>query len=254
MSVLHTKFLVHWTGHDFHKPECRRETLTDDLRQEYINRLMETLDNGFYLKKDESEKETIHDAEGGWIRRNISRVCFTEVKLTQVCQHAEKYGLLGIGVDREFVLMRCGNPVFYVYNGKYSNVVANARKVLDYLEQKNGDYLKETNQDEIMPELLEFRTLLGYFKNMNEKKDAEDLEDYDELEWRITHLARLEKENLLKVQNKKEYIYRAKFEPGDAKVIIFPDEKTKRMAFNKDGFKKWICSAICLTLDDCEHF
>lgn len=57
--------------------------------------------------------------------------------------------LFGIGVDRDFVLEKYGNPVLYIKSGK-SNL---ANKVLEFLKKQN-------NADEI---LLEYRTLLAYF-------------------------------------------------------------------------------------------
>ena len=235
MTILHTKFIVHWTGRDFHVPI---NALDDNLRDKYIQRLIDTLENGFFMKVG---TEKIYDLDCEWIQASISRICFTEIKLSLAKKHAQTYGNLGIGVDRNFVLQRYGNPVFYVMNGNYSNVLVCARKVRDYLEKK----------DEVI--FREFQTLLGYFKNMNEQ-NSDELIYYDELEWRITHLNRLEEENYLTVQDRANYIYRVKISKEDIKVIIFPDEKTKTKAFKNDDFLKIIDKPICVTINDCENF
>ena len=235
MTILHTKFIVHWTGRDFHVPI---NVLDDNLRDKYIKRLIDTLENGFYMKIG---TEKIYDLECKWIQPSISRVCFTEIKLSLAKKHAQTYGNLGIGVDRDFVLKRYGNPVFYVTNGDYSNVVVCARKV--------GDYLKK--QDEAI--LLEFQTLLAYFKNMNEQ-NSDELVYYDELEWRITHLNRLDMENYLKVQDRDNHIYRIHLAKDDVKVIVFPDKRTKTKAFKNNDFLKLVDKPICVTIDDCENF
>ena len=235
MTILHTKFIVHWTGRDFHVPI---NALDDNLRDKYIERLIGTLKNGFYMKIG---TEKIYDLECKWIQSSISRVCFTEIKLSLAKKHAQTYGNLGIGVDRNFVLKRYGNPVFYVTNGDYSNVVVCARKVRDYLHKQDKSIL------------LEFQTLLAYFKNMNEQ-NSDELVYYDELEWRITHLNRLEKENALKVQDKDNHIYRINLAKDDVKVIVFPDKKTKTKAFKNDTFLKLVDKPICVTVDDCENF
>ena len=98
MTILHTEFIVHWTGRDFHTPI---NTLDDNLRDKYIQRLIDTLENGFFMKVG---TEKIYDLDGEWIQASISRICFTEIKLSLAKKHSQTYGNLGIGVDREFVL------------------------------------------------------------------------------------------------------------------------------------------------------
>ena len=238
MAILHTKFLVHWTGRDFH---CPIETLDDNIRQKYVDRLTNTLTNGFLMQKNEEKAERIYDVDGGWIQGAIARTCFTEIKLSLAKKHAQTYGSLGIGVDREYVISRYGNPVFYVMNGDHSNIGVCARKVRDYLEQ---------NSNEI---LAEFNTLLGYFKKTAEQ-NADDLQYYDELEWRITHLTRLEQEGSVVAQDKANHIYRIRLSKQDVRVIVFPDERTKTWALNSPNITEQIDRPICVTIDDCENF
>jgi len=197
------------------------------------------LKNGFEMGKG---KEEIFDLDGKLLETFISRVCFTEIKLSLARKHAKRYGSLGLGVDRDFVLKRYGNPVFYIKSGN-SNVAVNANKVLEFLK-------KQDNTGEI---LLEYRTLLAYFKNMNDR-GSNDLRYYDELEWRITHLNRLEDEGRLLVVDRTNHLYLLKLKPADVKVLVFPDEKTKTQAFNDTRFSKLIEKPICLTVDDCENF
>jgi hypothetical protein len=236
MTIIHTKFLVHWTGKRFHKPT---DPLNDELRGKYVETLINILDKGFEMGKG---KEEIFDLDGKLLETFISRVCFTETKLSLARKHAEQYGSLGLGVDRDFVLERYGNPVFYMKNGK-SNVCVNANKVLEFLKSNYAT-------DNI---LLEYRTLLAYFKNMNDQ-GSNDLKYYDELEWRVTHLNRLESEGRLTVKDRTKYQYMLKLNPCDVKVLVFPDERTKTQAFNDTRFPKLIEKPICLTIDDCENF
>ncbi len=83
---------------------------------------------------------------------------------------------------------------------------------------------------------------------------SNDLEYYDELEWRVTHLNRLESEGRLTVVDSAKHQYVLKLNPCDVKVLVFPDEKTKTQAFNDIRFLKLIEKPICLTIDDCKHF
>jgi hypothetical protein len=235
--ILHTKFLVHWAGKRFHTPLTA--PLTDDLRSKYIETLKSILKNGFEMCKG---KEEIYDLDNKLLETYISRVCFTEIKLSIAKKHAQHYGYLGIGVDRNFVLERFGNPVFYTKSGK-SNVAVNANKVLEFLKQNDitGNILSE------------YRTLLAYFKNMNDQ-GSDELSYYDELEWRVTHLNRLETADLVTVVDRTQYHYMLKVNPSDIKVLVFPDEDTKRRASSDAEFSKLIESPICLTIDDCENF
>jgi hypothetical protein len=197
------------------------------------------LEKGFEMGKG---KEEIYDLDGKLLETFVSRVCFTEIKLSVARKHSQRYGSLGLGVDRDFVLKRYGNPVFYVKSGK-SNVAVNANKVLESLK----------SNDPSGNILLEYRTLLAYFKNMNDR-GSENLEYYDELEWRVTHLNRLESEGRLSVVDRTNHVYLLKLKPGDVKVLVFPDEETKKRAFNNTRFSRLIEKPICLTIDDCENF
>jgi hypothetical protein len=239
MTMLHTKFLVHWTGKTFHAPPTN--PLDDKIRKHYVTRLADVLRNGFLMQKNTQESERIYDAENRWVQAAISRTCFTEIKLSMAKSHAQEYGHLGIGVTREFVIERYGNPVFYVTNGDHSNIVTCARKVHDFLDKTNQDMLAE------------FGTLLCYFKKMSEQ-NSNDLQYYDELEWRITHLIRLEQEGLVTVEDTSQHIYRIKLKSEDVKVLVFPDKQTKDMALENKDIVSLIHKPICVTMDDCENF
>lgn len=196
------------------------------------------------MQKNTEESERIYDVEGEWIQGAISKTCFTEIKLSMAKSHAQEYGALGIGVTREFVIVRYGNPVFYVTNGDHSNIVVCARKIRDFLDRPDCKF-KEV--------LCEFEILLGYFKKMGEQ-NSDDLIYYDELEWRIVHLKRLETERRITVQDKNEHIYRIKLEREDVKVLVFPDKQTKDLALENRDILGLIDKPICVTMDDCENF
>jgi len=234
-SILHSQFLVHWTGGgkgDFHQSHG---PLNDGIRSQYVDRLADDLQSGFYMNRG---KEKIWGVNNENITSRIARVCFTEIKLSMVRRHANLYGSLGIGVTRDYVLERYGGPVFYVQNGKKSNVVENFHKISSFLVGK--------------PIEGEFATLMGYVKNMS-KKDHKKLIYYDEMEWRVVHLRRLDG-RYVTPQDPSRLIYRLKLEPADVKVIVFPDLKTKRMALRRPAIRSRVVSPICVTLDDCDNF
>ena len=237
MTILHSSFLVHWVGKEFHKPPDA--PLNDKLRNKYVETLIHILENGLEMRRG---KEEIYDLNGNLLETFISRVCFTEIKLSQARRHAERYGSVGIGVSREFILQNYGNPVFYMESGK-SNVAVNANRVLEFL--KNNDRAGDT--------LLEYRTLLAYFKNMNDD-GKDDLKYYDELEWRITHLNRLENEGRITALDRDNHLYMFRLNRDDIKILVFPDEQTKTMTFEDSRFPQLVNKPICLTIKDCENF
>ena len=84
MSV-HSKILIHWTGRKDINPECKN--MSGDLREEYVARLRDICRKGLYMNPGE---ERIQGINGTWIQAKISRVCFTEIRLSQAKDHAKK--------------------------------------------------------------------------------------------------------------------------------------------------------------------
>ena len=234
--AIHSKFVVHWTGNDFHR---RNTAITARIREQYVERLRDDCLNGLFMKPGE---ETIHGSNGTSLTAWISRVCFTEVRLSQAEDHARLYGMLGIGFHRDFALSREGNPVLYVQNGEKGVLIENLVKVREFLETENAAMLAN------------LEVVLGYLKNMSHQ-NASDLEFYEEMEWRILHLDRLMDE-YIEAEDASQNIYRLLVKPGDIKIIVFPDHETKQMAvadsdildFFKQGFP------MMTTVKDCSNF
>jgi len=112
-------FLIHWTGKDINS---FFGALINTQRQKYVDRLLNTLlpsdpnnpkTNGLWMS--ESEEEFL--GEKGVPQKfgfSAPMTCFTEIKLSLTREHTERYGCLGFGFSRAFVLKRGGMPVFYV--------------------------------------------------------------------------------------------------------------------------------------------
>lgn len=76
---IHSKFLVHWTGaKDIEKrPEANRPQL-------YVERLKDDLEKGLFTKR------TSEDSIRKWKIKDLVRICFTEIRLSQAQIHAER--------------------------------------------------------------------------------------------------------------------------------------------------------------------
>lgn len=199
---------------------------------------------GLYMQKG---RETISGVDQSELHAAIARTCFSEIRLSRAEAHANKFGRLGIGVHRDFVLSRGGNPVFYVRHGDTDMITQNVAFLharLQDMASKEG----RTTEQEMLGAL---RQIMGFMKNMSERKNDAEFVLYDELEWRIVHSNTFER--FFKVEDAATHIYRITVKPDDIKVLVFPDRDTRRLAisdsairqFFKDGFP------MMATLNEC---
>jgi len=175
--------------------------MDDSLRRKYVDRLRDICQKGLYMKPG---AEKIYGINNTMIQTTIARICFTEIKLSQAEEQAKRYGDLGIGFGRDFVLEREGNPVFYVQNGDKGHVIENF-SFLHRFVAPNEERRKE------------LEIILGYLKNMSEMNDG-GLKYYEEMEWRVVHLEKFEG-RYIAVEDKLNHIYRLTLKPEDIKII-----------------------------------
>lgn len=109
-NSIHRQQLFHWIGSHLDE-ESGRGRLTDDLREEYIGCLRNALDNGLWVK---TPRNPDFLGKGDLIKVRRPITCFTEWTLGQSLPHTTRYGRLGLGFPKKFVLARGGQPVTYV--------------------------------------------------------------------------------------------------------------------------------------------
>lgn len=239
-DTIHSKFLIHWTGKDINPSN---EKLDEKKRAKYLERLNNTLKAGLYMKPGE---ETIQGVDKKSITAGIARVCFTEIKLTQTEKHAKHYGSLGIGFNRNFVLEREGNPVFYVQNGDKGHIIENFVVLRDSMNAPSA------KKDEL-------EIILGYLKGMSCTNETE-LKYYDEMEWRIVHIERLTGYGNYIIDNNEtsqgKKVYRLKIKPNDVQIIVFPDNETIRLAIDNKDFIDFFGYHMptLIAAEDCKNF
>ena len=117
---MRTDFLVHWIGKDIVLDPL---ALTDADRSAYVDRLAGIVADGLWMT---TPRERIEGNNGAWIEYTIPMTCFTEIRLSEAQSHSRQYGLLGMGVTRQFVLDRFGGPVHYVRHHASECVIGNA--------------------------------------------------------------------------------------------------------------------------------
>jgi hypothetical protein len=199
----------------------------------YIERLKDYYNYGLYLRR--GEEGVLRDMK----IKDLLRLCFTEIRLSQAEDHSKRYGKLGVGFSREFILKRSGRPVIYTpYIPEDGLLEKSLRQA----------YKKSSELDEIHRPL---KYVLAYIKRMSDKHDEPY---YDEMEWRIVYDE--DSSNQYFKKGKEDGVYRFLFDARDLKVLIFPDEKTKLLSLaDKElqiNFYQHL--PIIVTLDECKSF
>jgi hypothetical protein len=112
-NPIHSDFIIHWTGKDIEKKYLGSGN-EKDKNEQYLNRLKLLLKHGLWMTIDE-EEQSVKDGSGSncFNRPFVARACFTELKLSEVSEHAGIYGRLGIGFKRFFLFNHLGCPMIY---------------------------------------------------------------------------------------------------------------------------------------------
>jgi len=245
--AVHSDFLIHWTGKDFDDPEKWRtqnsSTIEGDtpLGRAYVERLRSILEHGLWLTV---EPETMLKTEHiDTAIPSTPKVCFTELKLSESRTHAKRYGRLGIGVKRPYLVIRNGRPVSYVCY---------------HFQDEKDPFFHACTKD------LSDSRLLNFFKPMNSSREL-NYDLYGESEWRILFFEHLLEEGLLldprDPANTKEYAYFQSLSPNDQErlhylarldgwlsIIIYPSTSVKNAAMADSGVR----SALKIIKDNLE--
>lgn len=121
---VHSDFLIYWTGkkdideyeRKIDKYDWRYDTsskTTENTIKLYLERLTNILKHGLWMCRSKNSEE-IYINKKSYTKPSVARVCFTELRLSEVRKHAAKFGRLGIGFKRYFVFERMGSPLMYV--------------------------------------------------------------------------------------------------------------------------------------------
>lgn len=109
VGTLRSDFIIHWTGAKDIDEEYKHHGDNDKRIDAYVDRLRGTLAEGLWINTIDEPLTTVLPAG---FRKDM--ICFTEIKLSSVAEHAKDYGHLGFGFSRKFITERGGAPVIYV--------------------------------------------------------------------------------------------------------------------------------------------
>ena len=223
-------------------------------------------------------REVVAGYQDSGIDYTVPLTCFTEIRLSEAKSHAAKYGQLGLGFQRRFVIERCGGPVKYVSGDDRDPIIGNLdlllgaltelgktlhpsslrgalKRVRDHPDPDTRVYLQELlerllvlTQAKVQGQVRDDRLALltnglgivfAHMKPMSSDPNDEDFEYFEEAEWRIVHTHRAEAEELLVETGTQRPPFRIPFEPHHLKVLVFPDADTQRLAFADETIRQW---------------
>lgn len=211
-------------------------------------------------------QENLYGHKGKSIEYSMPMTCFTEIKLSDTHKHTERYGCLGFGFSREFVIKRSGGPVLYVPETEDDAIVANFSVLWDFLKQlrwmanaRLADGRTLCDEDKLGELINAIGINIGFTKNMSECKSPRDFQYLDEAEWRIISTVRRVEErkiNWFGLENTPPA--KIPFKPCDLKVLILPDNKTRQQVLSNKNILEWFGEPpnlpIIATVDECLHF
>ena len=243
-----SRFLTYWTGKDI---ERNVERLDNAARKTYLDRLWNILHSGLWMT--DIREEVIGWSDSGpnsTIRLNVPMTCFTELRLSQSRDHFTRYGLLGIVVDREFVLTRHGGPVHYISSHPDESIVGNFVQTLAWVQD-------QSNRDTTgAKELLENIKFSSCFLKAMSTTGADKFTNLDENEWRIVHTNKCQQTRLIVSTGSIRPRYRIPLSPSDLKLIVVPDVRFRDLIGGEDRIKSWFEGTfpLMLTVEEVEQF
>jgi hypothetical protein len=244
-------YLVHWTGKDINTD---LKSLTDDERRKYIEYLVGILREGFWMTQVAEHLTGCHArSTSGSVsfQYETHMTCFTEVRLSQSLRHAAEYGLLGVGVERKYVLDHWGSPVYYVRNHENEGFVG---AFFDLRCRIIGQKSKGIDGSERAAELVNY---LGTFFKAMSNRGLDDFRFLEENEWRIVLTEEQIRANKIICTGLSRPTFKIPLLSSDVRLVVFPDTKTRAMALSDAAAAPLIANGEAfplLTLEECRQF
>lgn len=205
MNSHHSNILIHWTS----KKVSGKSPSETHIQDEYVALLRSIYSKGLRFSRPKAP-DVVVGVDCHSILKTKPIICFTELQLSKAQEHARRYGRLGIGFNREFLMKWGANPVFYMQSKNQGIVNTNLSGLVN---------------SENKPDWLD--VFLSYVKPMGEPC-SDKYFFYDEFEWRIVGCKLGKQLPDLFVENEGDLWFR--FKPKDVMLLAFPNEDTRRKA------------------------
>lgn len=265
---IHRRQLFHWIGYhiDYTNPDQRIEALQDTHRKKYVDALKGALTDGLWAKKPRNPDRFGNEFTNGHFEISRPIICFTEWLVGESLPHTTRYGRLGLGFPRKFVLNRGGHPVVYVRGiAKGDQYTKNVLNLRDFLKHESALKILGAEKAEEMAKRLDY---LAHFvkqarrpspsRQSSRKQDASSSgtglgarepsfkrlygkrqEFLEEREWRIVYHPTFKRYFEKSDGSLEKPEYYLPFKPGaDLFTVVLPDNKTVNMVMNEEFFIK----------------
>jgi len=256
-AQLHRQLLFHWTMPDTETPKkIVPLPKTRAERSAYVEHLGEILKNG--LEFNTPEKRHAEHIVKGSIEATLPMLCFSEWSVSGGLAQAGRYGHMGLGFTRKFIMEKGGRQVIYLPN-----------KANDPFRMAMVKLLENAKKSNFPPVHLDLITsLLKTYSPSTEKPSsntlrkpgnagkvslpkADDLhldidfgglyKNLEDKEWRVIQ----PKDSRRKIDTTK-----ITCEPGSLAMIVLPDHKTLAHVMQHEGIRARIFMedkpAVCL--------
>jgi hypothetical protein len=261
---IHRQQLFHWIGsHIDSRLAGPRGKLDDAARIEYVSCLRGALKHGLWVK---TPRDPDFLGKGDLVKVTRPIACFTEWTLGQSLPHTTRYGRLGLGFPKRFVLSRGGQPLIYVRDSSKNDPYTLALKTLalhfrdasadgkiqarklDQLRE-HFDYLSHFNKrikKQAQPRILSRRNKTAPSKAAKIaasydpfiRRFGSTLHYLEEREWRIVYSSALA-DFFQKHGQPGGPEYFLPFAPGrELFTVVLPDNRTVNMALNDTAVRK----------------
>ncbi len=132
---IHRQQLFHWIGPEIDRSSGFSGSLSDLARSRYLECLRGTLEDGLWVKAPREPELIRHAGKELSLDRPI--VCFTEWSVGESLSHTRRYGRLGLGFSKSWVLERGGQPVTYYRHAKGSFFLRALVRIWRSLEEQS---------------------------------------------------------------------------------------------------------------------
>jgi hypothetical protein len=125
---LHRQQLFHWIGAKSDRAAGFKGPLSSQSRSEYMAMLAGSLQQGLWLKTPREPEVIQH--RGFEQPLELAMTCFTEWSLEESVGHVSRYGRMGFGFPKRWVLEQGGQPVTYYSTQRGSSFFSSLIRLL----------------------------------------------------------------------------------------------------------------------------
>ena len=160
---MHRRQLFHWIGEHL---DSDRSLNAEERARAYVNVLLDSLQNGLRIKTPR-KTDMLGNENEFQVQRPIC--CFTETSLSEISDHVQEYGHLGLGFPRRFVLKNGGSPVQYCNESQSNPALAAWLRLKKHLDD---EHLLQSVGEETADQIRDdFQYLTHFLKRMKAPRE-----------------------------------------------------------------------------------